>query len=148
MKEKIRIVSWPYRLLMLLGFVFISVVLTSYSLYSQQQQTILKLNEKLNIKADTKRQIRTFLESVNPKILEEIDEGRVKVLTTLSASKHVELVNLSKQSDFNKYLSFKHISREEDEINDLQDPNIFIEGDEFLSWEQAYYLYPKDALRK
>ncbi len=35
-----------------------------------------------------------------------------------------------------------------DDFNDFKDPNIFIEGDEYFSWIQAYYLYPKDALKK
>lgn len=108
----------------------------------------LHYRDNVVIPMNTKQGLRTFLESVNPEILQRIDKGGTEILTILSASSHVKLVNLSEQPDFNNYLSFKHIGDEENDFNDFEDPNVFVEGDKMHIWTQAYYFYPKDALVK
>ena len=146
--EKIR--PWPYGLLIFLGLILISIILTSYSMYESKQQQIKVLQKQIfdPNTINTKQEIRTLLESINPEILRRIYAGQKKILTTLSTPNEVKLSNLSERPDFEKYLSFKQINNEKDDFNDFEDPNIFIEGDKYFSWEQAYYHYPKDALIK
>jgi hypothetical protein len=47
MKDKCEKLSWSYRILIFLGFVFISVILTSHSIYVNQQQQIDKLQNRI-----------------------------------------------------------------------------------------------------
>jgi hypothetical protein len=100
-----------------------------------------------NITPVTKQEIRTFLESINPEILQRIDLGQKKILVCISTQDTVKLSNLSERVDFDKYLSVKQITFEDDS-NDLGDPNISIENDEYLWVNNGHYLYPQDALRK
>jgi hypothetical protein len=148
MKQKLGAASWPGRLLIILGFLYISTIITSYKMYTRQQQTITKLQETQTLKKqDTKQEIRTFLESINPEILRRIDKGQEEILTYIKAN-YVKLAILSEHPDFEKYLSFRHINNDKDDFTDFDDPNIFIDGDVHFSWIDAYYLYPKDALIK
>ena len=48
MNAIIATISLPYRLLIVLGFIFISVILTSYSLYNNQQKDIESLKRQHN----------------------------------------------------------------------------------------------------
>jgi len=149
MKQRLEIVSWPCRLLIILVLIYISTIFTSYSIYKVQRGTITKLQEaQAQKEQDTKQKIRTLLDSISPEILRRIEAGQKKILTTLGTADEVKLSNLSESADFSKYLSFKKITREDD-FNDFEDPNIFIKGaDYFYNWENGHYLYPKDALIK
>lgn len=144
MKQRFEAVSRPYRLLIILGLVFISTIATSYSIYEDQQQ---KIEENLKVKQGIKQDIRTLFESINPELLREIDAGQKKILTTIGTPNEITLSKLSERVDFDKYLSFKQITYL-DESNDLGDPNIVIDNGKYLWMEHGYYLYPKDALIK
>jgi len=52
---------------------------------------------------------------------------------------------LSGLIDFDKYLSFKQVTLKGD-FNDFEDPNLYIENDEYIWVDNGHYLYPKDAL--
>jgi len=47
-KKTLEAIPWSYRLLTVLGFLFVSVILTSYSMYENEQQTIGDLQAKLD----------------------------------------------------------------------------------------------------
>ncbi len=143
-KQRLEAVSWLYRLLILLVLLHIITIVTSYFMYTSQQQKIEKL---LGVKQDIKQEIRTCLESINPEILQRIDAGRKKILVCISMQDAVKLSNLSERVDFDKYLSFRQATLEGD-FNGLEDPNIFIENVKYMWVSNGHYLYPKDALIK
>ncbi len=90
-----------------------------------------------NIKTVTRQEIRTFLESISPKILQAIDAGQERVYVLISIPEQVELTNLSKQPDFSSFLSFE------------QSGNVDIHsGGNRAGHRDGYYFYPKDALTK
>jgi hypothetical protein len=136
MKDTIK----PYRITILLGFILISVMLTSYSLY-ENKPTVQ------NAKTDTKQDIRFLLESINPEILQKIDTKQKEIRILISIPNEVELKGLSKRPDFNKFLSFKQC-----QCGDIKDSNSYVKNyinelnDD--SWRVGYCLYPKDALIK
>ena len=138
MKDELKNIR-PHALSILLVFILISTILTSYSMYTNKQS--------IQSQQDTKQKIRTLLESISPEILQRIDAGRKKILVCISTQDAVKLSNLSKRVDFDKYLSVKQITIEDDS-NGLEDPNIFIENDEYIWVNNGHYLYPKDALIK
>ena len=147
-KQRLGAVSWPYRLLIILVLLFISTICTSYSMYTGQQQTITKLQERQALRRqDTKQEIRTCLESINPEILQRVDAGRKKILVCINTQDVVRLSNLSERVDFDKYLSFRQVTLE-DNLNELEDPNIYIEKGEYIWVNNGHYLYPKDALMR
>jgi hypothetical protein len=123
-------ISLSSRLLILLGFIFISILLTFYSTYKKQQR---KIDELGGIK-DTKQEIRNFLESINPKILEMVNNGQKEILLSINIPNEVELIRLSKLPDFDKFLLFEKYGF----------------GDYMLNCTPfvGYRLYPKDALIK
>lgn len=139
-KKILESIPWSYRLLIVLGLLYISTILTSYSMYKENQKQVHN--------TDTKQDIRALLEDFNSVILQKIDMGQKKFLLPISMARQVKLTNLSERPDFNKYLRVEQFTREDD-FNDYEDPNIFIKGsDYYYSWMQAYYFYPKDALKK
>ena len=78
-KKKLEAMPWSYRFLVILGLLFISVILTSYSIYEKQNEQIRKAGTM-----KTKQEIRSFLESVNPVILQKIDDGQKEICVSLS----------------------------------------------------------------
>jgi hypothetical protein len=79
--------------------------------------------------------------TVNPKILQKIDMGEKDILIMINIPKEVELLNISKRTDFNKYLSLKQNHGQYGEDGCITDPND-------ISWKTVYHIYPKDALKK
>lgn len=130
-------------------FIYSSFIIPNKNAHIALLQEQKKTNDEgdKNLKPITKQEIRTFLESIHPEILRRIDHDYAKILTTLSVPNQVKLTNLSERPDFEKYMSFKQINNDTDDFNDFDDPNVFIEGDEYFNWIQAHYLYPKDALK-
>jgi hypothetical protein len=131
-------ISLPWRLLILLGFIFISVILTSYSMYKKYHQAA---------KTDIKQEIRTFLESINPLILQKIDAGEKEIIVSIIPDTHIKLVSLSQQkTDFDKFLSFEwsgYVSGKCDSIIEDLSPTGHIRPE-----TTEYYLHPKDVLKK
>jgi hypothetical protein len=142
-KKILESIPWSYRLLIVLGLLFISVILTSYSMYENKQ---LQINELIanttNVKPVTKQEIRSFLEDVNSEILQKIDTGRKEIRILISIPKEVKLLNLSERLDFNKFLSFKQCQC--DDVHSSKDYIIELND---LSWKVGYCLYAKDALK-
>jgi len=94
---------------------------------------------------NTKHDIRTFLESINPVILQKIDTGQKEIHVLISIPKQMKLSDLSERSDFSKFLSFKRsgdVSLGGGQING------FINELNQNGAMDGYYLYPKDALVK
>jgi hypothetical protein len=90
---------------------------------------------------NTKQDIRTFLESINPEILRKVDTGQKEIHVLISIPKQMKLSDLSERSDFSKFLFFKRsgdVSLGGGQINELNQ-NGAMDG---------YYLYPKDTLVK
>jgi hypothetical protein len=134
MKDKIS----KNRLTVLLVFILISVILTSYSFYKQIPGI------------DIKQAIRSRLEKISKEILPKVDKGQTKILVPISPDNLAKLAILSENPDFEKYLEYKQFNPGRDDDNDVHDPNIFVEVNDFR-WSvvgNLYYLEPKDALRK
>lgn len=166
-------ISLPYRLLILLGGIFVSVIFTSYSMYKKREQIISDLqnemaksqkdqNEKGNIggfaglikaekgkitisdcksdvrfiaKSDIKQEIRNFLESIDPTILQRIDAKEKEIFISTNSYQSNKLMQLSEHSDFDEFLSFE---KEKSGV-------IFSSRQGTIT---GYHLYPKDALIK
>ena len=125
-KKGLEAISWPYRLLIILGLLFISVILTSYSMYTNKERRNVDLQKEITtlqndlldaqkqaqtapittIKPVTKQEIRVFLESINPEILRKIDIRQKEIPILIGAVKQVKLSNLSERPDFKNFLSF------------------------------------------
>lgn len=124
--------------LFIVSFIIATFLVAPFLQYRQNKPT----------SENTKQEIRSFLETVNPEILKRIDVGRKEILVCISTQDAVRLSNLSEYVDFNKYLSFRQATIGEDDSKGLEDPNIFIENNEYLWATNGYYLYPKDALMR
>jgi hypothetical protein len=133
------IIPLSWRLLILFGFVFISAILTSYSMYKKQQQKIEELQNDSkptrNSKTNTKQEIRDFLESLNPEILQRIDAKEKVIVIHADIETQTGLIMLSKLPDFDKYLSFEKPRFYESYALNCEPMKI-------------YHLCPKDALIK
>ena len=105
----------------------------------------LRYRENRIIPINTKQEIRTSLESINPLILQKIDARQKEIHVRIGVATQIKLSELSKQPDFDKYLSFKKTKRTI--MGDGQVKGIIKELDE-NSLATVYYLYPKDALIK
>lgn len=143
MKQGFEAVSWSCKLLIILGLLFISTTITSYSMYTDQQK---KIEENVKAKQDIRQKIRSCLESIDPEILRRIDAGRKEILVCIGTQDAVKLSNLSERGDFDEYLSFRQVTLKDD-FSALEDPNIYIENDKYVWVSEGHYLYPKDALR-
>ena len=103
---------------------------------------------------NTKHDIRTFLESINPAILQKIDTGQKEIPVFISVPKQIKLSDLSERSDFNKFLSFKQSGYAkgsgvvEMTRNGVDPTKDFIKELDQRGHMDGYYLYPKDALIK
>ncbi len=65
MKDILTIMSWSSRFLLSFGLIFISVILTSYSMYKKQQREISDLNLKLDIKNEKlKQRLEPIIEEI------------------------------------------------------------------------------------
>lgn len=49
MKQRLEAVSWPRRLLIILGLIFIGVILASYSMYENKQKQIDALQKQIRV---------------------------------------------------------------------------------------------------
>jgi len=58
--------------------------------------------------SDTKQDIRTLLESVNPEILKQIDFGKPEIKVEIGQIHFLKLVSLSDRTSFSKYMSYEH----------------------------------------
>jgi hypothetical protein len=138
-----------------------NLILTSKNAQIDLLQTQLSNDKRIqtdniDIK-DTKQAIRTFLESVNPAILQMIDEGQKKICAYISDDSQKKLTALYSRPDFAKYLSFEsHADEYSGYFNATRpyeqqatfvgkDCVIELNKPEMLS---KYYFYPKDALIK
>jgi len=159
-ESKMKNPLWMIPLAVFLSILMIRLIIAPYVMYTEQQQTIMKLREAAAQKEqDTKQDIRTFLEIVNPKILTKVDAGQEEIHVYLGASSQAKLKNLSELPNFAKFLSFNQVNRTMQGINyDGNDPDIisavkqalgdFIPELNEQGFAQGYCLYPKDALRQ
>lgn len=102
-------------------------------------------NENKIIPINTKQEIRTLLESINPLILQKVDARQKEIPMRIGIATQIKLSELSKYPDFDKFLSFKKTKKTI--IGNGQAGNFIKELDED-SFSVGYYLYPKDALIK
>ncbi|MGA2173228.1 MAG: hypothetical protein ABSG82_09525 [Sedimentisphaerales bacterium] len=137
-KKILEAVPWSYRFLIILGLLFVSVTLTSYSIYKKIPNV------------DTKQEIRIFLKSIDPNILQMIDAGKKEIHIFISKPKIMKLFDLYTYPDFNKFLSFQRSgdtnvegNQKDDFINELPPP-----GDisPLYAYLEGYYLFPKPPL--
>ncbi|MGA1980413.1 MAG: hypothetical protein ABSG99_07640 [Sedimentisphaerales bacterium] len=128
MKDTIKRIR-PYSSRILWVCIFISVIATSYSFYKQIPNT------------DTKKEIRNHLKTINPKILQKIDEGEKEVHIIIRLPNLNKLKALQTYPSFNDFLFFQWVGDAPlDSIEDL-DQNEQHE-------RQYYYLYPRPALKE
>lgn len=132
--------------------VFIGFIAAGYELYIEEKEKTAEAQKQLNDLQkrlyDTKQEIRTFLESVNPAILQKIDAGEKEFCVGFGALKQVELADLSKRPDFGRFLLFRKGSN----LGYLHTANgkfgpLILELGQMGILEE-YYLYPKDVLIK
>jgi hypothetical protein len=109
----------------------IRLILAPYEKDKQRQQEISKL---IGNNKNIKQQIRNFLESIAPNILQKIDAKEKEIGISIDIPNQVELMRLSKLPDFDKYLAFKEYQF----------------GDYMLNCTpfKGYILYPKDEIIK
>jgi hypothetical protein len=94
---------------------------------------------------DTKKDIRSFLSKIDPKILNMIDSGQTEIHVMLGVSSQTKLSNFAEREDFKKFLSFKSSgnvvfgssNRIGDYINEANENGMM----------NSYILYPTDALK-
>lgn len=134
----------PYAIHILWSCILISVITTSYSMYANKQQRINELQKQIRdtTPINTKQDIRTFFEVINPKILKKIDAGQTVIPVRLGWSSQNRLSKLSTYPDFDKFLSFKKLEKTDIKIEG------FIKELDRDVFEADYYLFPKDALIK
>jgi hypothetical protein len=132
-------------------FILISVIITSYSMNEDKQQQITNLQKTQNKisntdtqKTITKQDMRTFLESINPTILQAIDNGEKEINVCLGTIKEAKFIELSGHPDFDKFLSFKQIQGTT--VGKNRPGFITESGQQGIM--NNYCLYPKDALVK
>jgi hypothetical protein len=143
---------WKIPLAVLLGILAIRLIIAPYDIYQNQQATITKLQDAQAQKDSTKQEIRSFLKTVNPEILQRIDLGEEEIRVDISQPKQMKLVALSTLSNFYNYLSFQHPDYVAVPMPPRERPPVFImelgcdinNSSSFHTW----YLYPKDALRE
>lgn len=122
----------PYALSILLAFILISTILTSYSMHG-------------NIH-NTKQDIRSFFESINPEILHRVDTSRDEIPVLLGSQDQLKLSELSKRSDFDSYLSAR--KGKDGVIVDGRPTTNELRRMGQTGYMDRYYFYPKDALAK
>ncbi|MGD0551847.1 MAG: hypothetical protein ABSB25_04265 [Sedimentisphaerales bacterium] len=133
--EKWKEVTMKVAFLLLVISFLTATFLAPYLLHREREVAII----------NTKHDIRTFLESINPVILQKIDTGQKEIHVLISIPKQMKLSDLSERSDFSKFLSFKRsgdVSLGGGQING------FINELNQNGAMDGYYLYPKDALVK
>lgn len=138
MKDRLLKVIRYHRVTIFLLFMLFSIILTSYSFYKDFQNV-----NAANTKSVTKQELRTFFEDVNEAILPMIDAGQKEIRISISIPKEVDLLNMSKRPDFDKFLSIKQC-----QCDDIYGVEKYVNQSNDLSWRVGYCLYPKDALIK
>jgi len=96
---------------------------------------------------DTKQEVRSFLESLNPKILKLVDAGKSEIHVMIGTVNQVKLSTLSERQDFKKYLSLTQtgntiLGGNSNQIGD------FINEENQNGTMNGFILYPKDALKR
>ncbi len=124
---------------------FIGFIVTPYKMDKERKREIDDLQKQLY---GAKQEIRTFLESINPKILQKVDEGQKEICAGIGALKQMELAELSKRQGFGNLLLFRKGSN----LGYLHTANgkfgpLILELGQMGILEE-YYFYPKDALIK
>jgi hypothetical protein len=140
---KMKTPLWKIPLWIFLALAAIRLILAPYVMYCQKQVQSAKV-------ADIKQKIRTSIELISPEILPKIDKGQKKILVPISPNNLAKLAILSENPDFEKYLEYTQFNSGRDDDNDVYDPNIFVDVNDFRWFvvKDLYYLKPKDALIK
>lgn len=135
-----------------LSALFSVVCLSAWQRYStpalsteQSSQPQLQSENTINIK----QEIRTFLESISPQILDKIDAKEKKIRIWLSSTSENKLSRLAEHTDFENFLSFEKANKNMVLYENLEgDFNGFLKGRNETGLLEGYYLSPKDALVK
>jgi len=106
----------------------------------------LQYHERETIATISKQDIRSFLESINPEILQKIDAEQKEIHIFISQPKQMKLVDLSTYPNFYNFLSFQRIGYDITSSDDHMDGFINELGQNNEMY--GYYLYPRDALKK
>lgn len=109
MKKRLKTMSWPSRFLFLLMGLTISIILTAHSMYIDQanQKATLKQITSPIVKPVTKQELRTFLESISPLILDQIDTKEKVIGVWLGNRGEDKLLDLSERPGFDNLISIK-----------------------------------------
>jgi hypothetical protein len=113
---------------------------------NQAGRDVVIVNPSSPSEVDTKQDIRTILESVNPEILRQIDAGSPSVKVLISSMHRTKLAMLSDRPSFSKYLSFGAPDAVVVGARNILGGYLNDIGDE--SDQNAMMLLPKDALKK
>jgi len=137
-----------------LSALFSVVCLSAWQVYStpalsteQSSQLQLRSENTINIK----QEIRTFLESISPRILDKIDSKEKKIGVWLGSISENKLSRLAEHTDFAKFLSFEkgnNIWVMTGKGTGKEEKDGLIRGVQESGTLMDYYLYPKDALIK
>jgi hypothetical protein len=120
----------------------------------REENKKLKSKNSDTQKPITKQEIRTFLESINPEILEMVDKGEKKIFMVIGGRKEAELAIISSRPDFNKYLSvektdYTHWEGESKILTwEYEIKKEYIIELEHRGQAEGYCLSPKDALKE
>src|SRR5665213_1170471 len=95
---------------------------------------------------NTKQDLRTFLESLNPEILKDIDSGQSEIEVFIGTVSQMKLSNFSERQNFKSYLSFKQTSNILQGSSNKIGNSLNEVGEEGVM--TGFILYPKDALKK
>jgi hypothetical protein len=132
MNTIIAMMPFPYRLLILFGFIFVSIILTSYSIYKKQRCDISKLNKILKFKNEivsVETDGQYSAELIN--ITKEIQKIRVRIgdkfdelLTSKAAKYYVRRMICQNNVSYNiaHYFPDKNVKTFLDFVNELQGP--------------------------
>ena len=121
--------------LFIITFLIAAVFIAPFLKYQNRE------NEPID--RDTRKEIRTLLESVNPEILKRIDEGQKEIPVRFNTIAQVKLSELSNHQDFYRFLDFKKTGSI---VSGANYTGSFIGEPNEISFTECYYLYPKDAL--
>jgi hypothetical protein len=132
---------WIIPLCAFFFLLFTGFFVAGYNINKEQEKKITDLQKQL---FDSKQDIRTFLESIHPEILQMVDEGQKEICVGLGDLKQTELADLYERPDFGRFLLFRKCEGSYNYVEPGE--TMIIELGQGLRYVVKYYFYPKKAL--